>query len=133
MAKTFLKQNNLVPVIVAIITSITSLGIGYWQFGGHKPTDQINIEKVQEIVNTQIDLKLAPTNVKVDNIIKALDEYKGNQEKTNEHLIEILKELNKKAIISSNEDVLKKVDQIKQLKAENKKVFEKYQIKQEKI
>jgi hypothetical protein len=133
MAKTFLKQNNLIPIIVTIITSITSLGIGYWQFGNHRPVEKLDIEKVQEIVNTQIDLKLAPTNIKIDNLTKALDEYKDNQEKTNEHLIEILKELNKKAIISSNDDVLKKVDQIKQLKAENKKVFEKYQIKQEKI
>jgi hypothetical protein len=89
----FFKHNNLLPIIVAVISSLTSFGVAYLQFGGKNIANKVEAKK---FLNEQIDLKLAPVNVKVDNLSSLIMTFNTNQQMMNQNIIDILKQLGQK-------------------------------------
>jgi len=122
MKKGTLLTNNLIPIFVALIAAGASIFVSYLQIQANKSVNAMDSEKVRAISMEQIDLKLAPIDVKLDALLTDLEEYKHNQEKITDSLREWMKSISARqsaASISSAD----KSDEIMSYQLKNKKLF----------
>lgn len=110
-----LTVKNWVPIIISIITASSSYAIAYLQFG-NSPSNKIDSEKVVAIADKEFDLKIAPINVKLDNVVSDLNTYNSNQQVMNQNIIDILKQLSQKTSYYTSPDSIAKNDVLDKLK-----------------
>lgn len=115
MIKEDLTIKNWVPIVISIITALSSYAIAYLQFG-NSPSNKINTEKIVMLADKEFDLKIAPIDVKLNNVISDLNIYSLNQQAMNQNMIDILKQLIQQDSYNKPTKFISKNDVIENLK-----------------